>query len=65
MMKLMEIDEHLFVELKVVTARRNIAQTVIHDSRHNIHIFLEHGSGIDGERRTGLIARPVRHGIVV
>ncbi len=47
----------------VVPPPRDIREAIVYDSRHNIHVLLEHGSGVDGERGTGLIARHVLNGV--
>lgn len=52
------LDERVQVERHLIVAvPRNIRESIVYDSRHNIHILLEHGRGIDSERGTGLKAR--------
>ncbi|WP_290380714.1 hypothetical protein [uncultured Duncaniella sp.] len=36
---------------------------IIYDGRHNIHILSEHGSGVDGKRGAGFIARQRLDGV--
>lgn len=49
----------------IVAAPRDIRESIVYDSRHNIHVLLEYGRGIDGERGAGLEARQRLDGIVV
>lgn len=44
---------------------RNIAQAIVYDSRHNIHVLFEHGRGIDGERCASLEARKRLDGVKI
>lgn len=34
---------------KVVAAPRNIRKAIVYDGRHNIHVFAERGSRVDGK----------------
>lgn len=47
-----QVERHL-----IVAAPRNIAKAIVYDSRHNIHVLLEYGRGVDCERCAGLEAR--------
>lgn len=47
-----QVERHL-----IVATPRNIAKAIVYDSRHNIHVHLEHGRGIDSKRSAGLEAR--------
>ena len=55
-----QVERHL-----IVAAPRNIAKAIVYDSRHNIHVLLEYGRGIDGERSAGLEARKRFNGIEI
>ena len=40
-----QVERHL-----IVAAPRNIRESIVYDGRHNIHVLLENGRGIDGKR---------------
>lgn len=54
------LDEREQVEWHlIVAAPRDIRECIVYDSRHNIHVLLEYGRGINGERCAGLEAGSV------
>jgi len=48
------VERHL-----IVTSPRNIREPVIDNSRHNVNVILENGSGVDRKRNTSLKAGQV------